>query len=650
MQHIPWLYLGDFNEISLQHEKVGGAVRPHNQMQLFCDIINKCGFMDLGYVGPKFTWCKHFENGTSIWERLDKGLATNDWFLKSPDHCPILVVLDPLNISPQKKPFRFEEMWLSNPGCEEIVQPAWNHWFRVEMDREILAKVEKCGNDLIWWNKNVFGDVKQDLLLDREARMWAQRSRLFWAIQGDKNTKYFHNCATKRYRKNQIVRIKDEQHVWKYHPKEMLTEYYQGHFTLARLDPSNGVLDHVPQIITEEMNASLARDFMECKSTVDKNVTSSILSWLNLSTLPHPINHTFITLIPKTNNPEYSAFTKDRLISDNILVAFETLHCMHKHNSGTTRFMAHILDMKELIRKMGFNERFITLTMICPKGFIQPSRGIRQGDLLSPFLFLLCTEGLNGLIKHAGMNGDIHGFSLYRSDDSLLFCRAAVEECGKVLNILESKTTLFFSKSTLDAIKSNIKLALGVSEILQYKKYLGLPSLVERVWKKLQGWEGKLLSQARREVLIKFMIQAIPTYTMGSFKIPLGLYHDIESLIHWMRWDELMKSKLRFFPNCSIMEATNLRSGSYAWRSILKGRDVLQRGARWQVGNGKSIKIWQDYWLPRKHPLQVVSYPLESMENATVSTLINAETRQWDEGLIDRIFEMRKLLLSKKFL
>ena len=82
-----------------------------------------------------------------------------------------------------------------------------------------------------------------------------------------------------------------------------------------------------------------------------------------------------------------------------------------------------------------------------------------------------------------------------------------------------------------------------MQEIMQYEKYLGFLSLVgkgnkasfnyikERVWRKLQGWEWKLLSQAGREVLIKFVIQAIPTYTMGCFKIPLGLCHEIEALI-----------------------------------------------------------------------------------------------------------------------
>ena len=163
-----------------------------------------------------------------------------------------------------------------------------------------------------------------------------------------------------------------------------------------------------------------------------------------------------------------------------------------------------------------------------PSGLIHPTRGIRQGDPLSPFLFLLCTEGLNGLIKKAEMDGNIHGFSLCRrgpklthllfADDCLLFCRATIEVRGRVLDILnayeeasgkkinKAKTALFFSKATDAAMKNNIKEAWGVPEIMQYEKYLGLPSFVgkgkktsfnyikERVWRKIQGWEGKLLS------------------------------------------------------------------------------------------------------------------------------------------------------------
>ena len=55
---------------------------------------------------------------------------------------------------------------------------------------------------------------------------------------------------------------------------------------------------------------------------------------------------------------------------------------------------------------------------------------------------------------------------------------------------------------------------------------------------KLQGWEGKLLSQARREVLIKTVIQAIPTYAMGYFKLPIGLCNEIEVLIRKFWWGQ----------------------------------------------------------------------------------------------------------------
>ena len=80
-----------------------------------------------------------------------------------------------------------------------------------------------------------------------------------------------------------------------------------------------------------------------------------------------------------------------------------------------------------------------------PKGIITPTRGLRQGNSLSPFLFILCTEGLHGLIKRAARDDEVRGFSLCKRgpkltylffvDDSLLFYRATVEECTKVLRL-----------------------------------------------------------------------------------------------------------------------------------------------------------------------------------------------------------------------
>ena len=175
--------------------------------------------------------------------------------------------------------------------------------------------------------------------------------------------------------------------------------------------------------------------------------------------------------LPSLITEHQSAFAKERLISDNIMVAFETLHHMKHHNSGKHSFMAIKLDMSKaynqmervylerLMEKMGFCTRWVALMMSCvktmsysimvngePIGMIHPKRGIRQGDPLSPFLFLLCAEGLHAFIKHSVRNGDIKDFSLCKqgpklthlffADDSLLFCRSITKDCNNVLKLL----------------------------------------------------------------------------------------------------------------------------------------------------------------------------------------------------------------------
>ena len=67
--------------------------------------------------------------------------------------------------------------------------------------------------------------------------------------------------------------------------------------------------------------------------------------------------------------------------------------------------------------------------------------------------------------------------------------------------------------------------------------------------------------------------------------------------------------KPKFFPHCSIMEVTESQAGSYAWRSILKGREVLKEGMHWRVGDGSSIQIWSDPWLPLEF-LPFISSPI----------------------------------------
>ena len=107
---------------------------------------------------------------------------------------------------------------------------------------------------------------------------------------------------------------------------------------------------------------------------------------------------------------------------------------------------------------------------------------------------------------------------------------------------------VFFSSNTQHDTYAAIAAFLGVLSVQQYEKYLSLPALVgrnkkksfsvikERIWKKLKGWKEKLLSQAGHEVLIKAIIQVIPTYTMSCFKLPKSLVQEIESLIRKFWW------------------------------------------------------------------------------------------------------------------
>ena len=71
------------------------------------------------------------------------------------------------------------------------------------------------------------------------------------------------------------------------------------------------------------------------------------------------------------------------------------------------------------------------------------------------------------------------------------------------------------------------------------------------------------------------------------------------------------------------MEATDSASASYAWRSILKGHDVLLKGAKWRVGCGKSISVWLDAWLPPLDHPRVLSPQVEGFENLKVFDLID---------------------------
>ena len=340
-----------------------------------------------------------------------------------------------------------------------------------------------------------------------------------------------------------------------------------------------------------------------------------VKAFLNGGTMPKGWNETTVVLIPELQNPErlkdlrpislcnvvykiafkvlsirlkvilpevislnQSAFVPGRLITDNILLAYELTHYLQTKKSGSDGYAAVKLDMskaydrvewsflEKMLLKLGFHDNWVQVIMKCVSTVtyrikvngelsdeIIPNRGLRQGDPLSPYLFLICAEAFSCLLGAAEGNGELSGVKICQhvpsinhllfADDSLLLLKvdewsathlqnilSLYEDCsGQTIN--KDKSSVMFSKNTKSFEKNQFMASLGITTVAQNEKYLGLPMymgrskkrtfeyLKERVWKRLQEWKEKLLSKAGKEVLIKAVVQAIPSYAMSCFDL-----------------------------------------------------------------------------------------------------------------------------------
>ena len=143
-------------------------------MEAFRDVLDECEFKDLGFVGGKYTWYRRTRRGTTIWERLDRAVATTNWLDMFPatkvlhlecgssDHKPLIIRLKGIQIK-QRRPWRFEQMWLEDTSCSEVVDLAWRRHFSGNPVVQVEGKIKECQEKLKQWSRVSFGSITWSL-------------------------------------------------------------------------------------------------------------------------------------------------------------------------------------------------------------------------------------------------------------------------------------------------------------------------------------------------------------------------------------------------------------------------------------------------------------------------------------------------------
>ncbi|KAM5578651.1 hypothetical protein ABKV19_008793 [Rosa sericea] len=644
--NLPWLVAGDFNEILCQDDKSGGPPRCAAQMARFRQALVDCELLDMGHVGSRFTWSNRFTK-----ERLDRVCQTVQWRdlypfsrcitlpLSRSDHCPLLIEVSP-DLVPRnrsQKLFRFEEMWLQHLDCGNVVQQGWMLPTVGESMSQVSRKIKHTGHFLMNWHyyESIFraGDMDQRAI---ESVTTCLQPKVSTAMNAD---------LTAPYSDSEIKKALFQMHPSKSPgPDGMSPCFFQKFWHVVEKDVCMAVreilctgqisqgsnfthLTLIPKIKEPKLVSDL-RPIALC-NVVYKIASKVLANRLKL-------------LLPQIISPLQSAFVPGRLISDNTLVATEVAHFMKKLRRQVDGFFSLKLDISKaydrlewqyleaVLLKLGFCPNWVRIVMATvtsvsysilingtPTGFILPTRGIRQGDPLSPYLFILCAEGLSALITSSIQHGLINGIKmsptapvihhLLFADDSFLFGEASVAECQAFKGILSlyakasgqhinlQKSSVVFSGNVSLQMRNQLAGILGVECVKEHGLYLGLPIhvghnktaifayLKDRLTKKLISWRAKLLSIGGKELLIKVVAQTLPNYVMNCYALPRSLCDDLQQLccqffwgstddkhkIHWRSWERMCLPKAQGGMGFKNLHAHNLAMlAKQGWRLL----------------------------------------------------------------------------------
>ncbi|XP_012853309.1 PREDICTED: uncharacterized protein LOC105972874 [Erythranthe guttata] len=291
-------------------------------------------------------------------------------------------------------------------------------------------------------------------------------------------------------------------------------------------------------------------------------------------------------------SPTKSAFVPQRLITDNVLVAYEINHSIKTNSRKRSNLMAMKLDIISYACLFNGSE--------C--GSVVHSRGLRQGDPLSPYLLILCTEALIAMVQLVTESGRLQGFrvaptapmvsSLCLADDTLFFCQANEDNVGKIRQILH-----------------------------QYAR--------------VSGQNSQNISKAGKEILIKAVGVA---WIKRRIRLH-GRNYVNRRKIMGMRFRDLRSFNLTLYHNGDFWAAVVGHRPSATWRAIVEACGHLKEGVRMRIGDGTNTSVWCDPWiLHDNYPKLITPRPVHSAFPNSVADLIDRNTGSWKIEVLDNIF------------
>jgi hypothetical protein len=349
-------------------------------------------------------------------------------------------------------------------------------------------------------------------------------------------------------------------------------------------------------------------------------------------------------IISETQN----AFVKGRQIMDSVLIGNECIDS--RLRSGIPGLLLK-LDIEKaydhvnwefllhLLQKCGFGEKWRDWIGFCissvrysvlvngePAGFFSSSRGIRQGDPLSPLLFVVIMEALSRMLMESEARGLLAGFSvgpvhnsglsishLLFADDTLIFCDADVEQLRNLRCLFlcfeaASGLKINLSKSEIVPIGEVQDVGLlasvfGCRVVGLHMKYLGLPlgahckattiwnGVLETTERRLAGWKRCLLSKGGKLTLIKSTLSNIPTYLLSLFPIPSSVANRLERMQRNFLWGGIKEENKFHLVNWSKV-CSPLQNGGLGIRNLRRFNQALLGKWLWRFAMEKDA-LWR---------------------------------------------------------